>query len=149
MQLMELLKQYTDYVIFGILAIMSIIMLYRVLERSFFYARVKPEKYDNIHALELDLSKGLTPIYTAGAIAPYVGLLGTVVGILITFYDMGQAGGEIDAGNIMLGLALALKATAAGILVAIPSVMFYNALMAKVEAKKLAWESQKTRTDNQ
>ncbi len=141
MQLMELLKQYTDYVIFGILALMSIIMLYKVLERSFFYLRVDPGDYDNIHALELDLNKGLTPIYTAGATAPYVGLLGTVVGILITFYDMGQAGGEIDAGNIMLGLALALKATAAGILVAIPSVMFYNALTAKVEAKKLAWQA--------
>ncbi len=150
MQLMELLKEYTDYVIFGVLALLSIIMLYRVVERSFFYMRVKIKNYDNIHALELDLTKGLTPIYTAGAIAPYVGLLGTVVGILITFYDMGQAGGEIDAGNIMLGLALALKATATGILVAIPSVMFYNALMAKVDAKKLAWESEKaTATDKQ
>lgn len=141
MQLMELLKQYTDYAIFGVLALMSVMMLYKVLERSIFYATVKPENYDNIHALELDLTKGLTPIYTAGSTAPYVGLLGTVVGILITFYDMGQAGGDIDAGNIMLGLALALKATAAGILVAIPSVMFYNALVAKVEAKKLAWQA--------
>lgn len=141
MQLMELLKQYTDYIIFGTLALMSVIMLYKVLERSFFYLRVKPENYDNIYALEKDLIKGLTPIYSVGSMAPYVGLLGTVVGILITFYDMGQAGGDIDAGNIMLGLALALKATAAGILVAIPSVMFYNALVAKVEAKKLAWQA--------
>lgn len=141
MQLMELLKQYTDYAIFGILALMSIIMLYKVLERSFFYLRVNPQNYDNIHALELDLTKGLTPIYTVGSTAPYVGLLGTVVGILITFYDMGQAGGDIDAGNIMMGLALALKATAAGIGVAIPAVIFYNALVAKVEAKKLAWQA--------
>lgn len=140
MQLMEYLKEYTDYAIFGILALMSIIMLYKTLERSIFYAMVKPKNYANIHALELDLVKGLTPIYTAGATAPYVGLLGTVVGILMTFYDMGQAGGEVEAGKIMIGLALALKATAAGILVAIPSVIFYNALTAKVEAKKLAWQ---------
>lgn len=141
MQLMELLKQYTDYVIFGILALMSVVMLYKALERSIFYTTVKPKNYDNIHAFELDLIKGLTPIYTVGSTAPYVGLLGTVIGILITFYDMGQAGGSIEAGKIMMGLALALKATAAGIGVAIPAVMFYNALVAKVEAKKLAWQA--------
>lgn len=141
MQLMELLKHYTDYVIFGILAFMSLIMLYKVVERSIFYILVKPKAYSSIHAFELDLIKGLTPIYTVGSTAPYVGLLGTVIGILITFYDMGQAGGNIEAGKIMMGLALALKATAAGIGVAIPAVMFYNALVAKVEAKKLAWQA--------
>lgn len=141
MELMEWLKQYTDYIIFGVLILMSIVMLYKVVERSLFYSRINPKKYNNIHALELDLVQGLAPVYTVGSTAPYVGLLGTVVGILITFYDMGQAGGDIDAGNIMLGLALALKATAAGILVAIPAVMFYNALTAKVEAKKLAWQA--------
>lgn len=140
MQLMELLKQYTDYAIFGILVLMSVIMLYKVLERSFFYLRAKPHKYDNLAEFETSLVRGLTPIYTVGATAPYVGLLGTVIGILITFYDMGQAGGNIEAGKIMMGLALALKATAAGIAVAIPSVMFYNALTAKVEEKKLAWQ---------
>ncbi|PID65836.1 MAG: TonB-system energizer ExbB [Gammaproteobacteria bacterium] len=141
MPLMDLLKTYTDYFIFGILALMSLIMLYKVLERSLFYLRVEPRDYDNIHALELDLVRGLTPVYTVGSTAPYVGLLGTVIGILITFYDMGQSGGDVEADKIMIGLALALKATAAGILVAIPSVMFYNALTAKVEAQKLAWQA--------
>lgn len=145
MNIIESLKQYTDYAIFGILALMSIIMLYKVLERSFFYLRVKPQQYDNLAAFELDLVRGLTPVYTIGATAPYVGLLGTVIGILITFYDMGQAGGNIEAGKIMLGLALALKATAAGITVAIPAVMFYNALTATVEEKKLAWQAHHSR----
>ncbi len=141
MPLMDLLKTYTDYFIFGVLALMSLIMLYKVLERSLFYARVEPRDYDNIYALELDLVRGLTPVYTVGSTAPYVGLLGTVIGILITFYDMGQAGGDVEADKIMIGLALALKATATGILVAIPAVMFYNALTAKVEAQKLAWQA--------
>lgn len=145
MQLMEILKAYTDHAILGVLALMSLIMIYKVLERSIFYARVNPKNYDNIHALELDLTRGLTPIYTVGSTAPYVGLLGTVIGILITFYDMGQAGGDIEADKIMTGLAMALKATAAGILVAIPAVIFYNALVAKVEAKKLAWQAHHTR----
>lgn len=140
LQFIEWIKHYTDYAIFGILGLMSIIMLYKVFERSIFYLRVKPQNYSNIHSLTLDLERGLTPIYTVGSTAPYVGLLGTVVGILITFYDMGEAGGNIEPGKIMMGLALALKATAAGILVAIPAVMFYNALTAKVEAKKLAWK---------
>ncbi len=140
-QLIEFTKQYIDYAIFGILALMSLIMLYKVIERSIFYARVDIRKYSSIHLLSLDLERGLTPVYTVGSTAPYVGLLGTVIGILMTFYDMGQAGGDIEAGKIMTGLALALKATAAGILVAIPSVWFYNALTAKIEAKKLAWKA--------
>lgn len=140
-QLIEFIKHYTDYAIFGVLGLMSLIMLYKVLERSIFYARIKLKNYPNVHHLSLDLERGLTPIYTVGATAPYVGLLGTVVGILITFFDMGQAGGNIEAGKIMTGLALALKATAAGILVAIPAVWFYNALTAKVEAKKQEWKA--------
>ena len=39
----------------------------------------------------------------------YVGLLGTVIGILLTFYQIGQAGGDVDAGAIMMHLSLALK----------------------------------------
>ena len=37
--------------------------------------------------------------------APYVGLLGTVIGILLTFYQIGQAGGDVDAGAIMMHLS--------------------------------------------
>ena len=59
--------------------------------------------------------------------APYVGLLGTVIGIMLTFYDMGSTG-AIDAGRIMTGLSLALKATALGLAVAIPTLISYNGL---------------------
>ncbi len=141
MQFIDTIKDYTDYAIFGTLTLMSIVMLAKVIERFMFYKKVDINNYDNIHSLTLDLQKGLTPIFTVGATAPYVGLLGTVIGILITFYDMGQAGGNIEAGKIMLGLALALKATATGILVAIPSVWLYNALTAKIEATQLAWKA--------
>lgn len=143
MYLMDYLKNYTDYAILGVLALMSLIMIYKVIERAIFFSFIRPENYNNLAALELDLVRGLTPIYTIGATAPYVGLLGTVIGILITFYDMGASGGNIEASKIMVGLALALKATAAGILVAIPAVMFYNTLTAKVEQKKLAWQALK------
>lgn len=142
MNLMHYLKNYTDYAIFGILGLMSLIMIYKVIERSLFYRKININKYSSLPELELDLTRGLTPIYTAGSTAPYVGLLGTVIGILMTFYDMGQANGDIEAGQIMIGLALALKATAAGIAVAIPAVIFYNMLSATIEAKKLAWQAQ-------
>lgn len=91
-------------------------------------------------------------VSTVGANAPYVGLLGTVIGILLTFYQIGQSGGEVDAGEIMLHLSLALKATALGILVAIPSMIFYNALGRKVEVNRLKWKvlnSQKNKDDSE
>ena len=138
---MEFLKANVDYIILGILGLMSLIMLWKVLERYIFLARVDVRDYPNIHELNIALERNLTPIYTICSNAPYVGLLGTVTGILITFYDMGQHGGNIDAAQIMVGLALALKATALGILVAIPSVMFYNILSRKVDVRREKWLS--------
>ena len=138
---MEFLKANVDYIILGILGLMSLIMLWKVLERYIFLVRVDVRDYPNIHELNIALERNLTPIYTIGSNAPYVGLLGTVTGILITFYDMGQHGGNIDAAQIMVGHALALKATALGILVAIPSVMFYNILSRKVDVRREKWLS--------
>jgi biopolymer transport protein ExbB len=51
---------------------------------------------------------------------------------------MGQ-GSKIDVNHIMLGLAMALKATAAGLFVAIPAIAFYNALMRKVDVLISNW----------
>lgn len=139
MNLLELLKEYSDHAIFSVLGLMSLIVLWKTIERLWFYWRVDVQEYRNEQELEIDLTHGLTSIYTVGANAPYVGLLGTVVGILITFYDMGQDGGAVEAGKIMLGLALALKATALGILVAIPSIIVYNLFSRRVEVNKLRW----------
>jgi len=127
-KLFEFLEQYSDYIIIGLLLLMSVIMLATVIERFIFLSRINVAKYSNIHSLEIDLNRNMTIISTVGANAPYVGLLGTVIGILLTFYQIGQAGGDVDAGAIMMHLSLALKATALGILVAIPSMMFYNGL---------------------
>ena len=138
---MEYLKAYTDYTIFGILGLMSLIMVYAAIERSLFFAGLKPASYQTVYELEIDMRKNLSIIYSTGSIAPYVGLLGTVIGILITFFDMGQAGGNMDVTQIMIGLALALKATAAGIVVAIPAVMIYNYFQSKVDTGKLAWQA--------
>jgi biopolymer transport protein ExbB len=58
---------------------------------------------------------------------------------MLTFYTIGQEG-FIDSKKIMVGLALALKATAVGLLVAIPSVTLYNYLLRKVKEKIALWE---------
>ena len=59
-------------------------------------------------------------------------ILGTVVGIMITFYDMGMSGG-MDAQSIMVGLSTALKATALGLVVAIPTLIVYNCFVRKMD----------------
>ncbi|HID80962.1 MAG TPA: TonB-system energizer ExbB [Chromatiales bacterium] len=137
---MELLKQYLDFFIFGTLGFMSFLMLWMVIERYLFYARIKLENYTHPDQLNIALTNHLTVLSSIGANAPYVGLLGTVFGILITFYDLGQGGGKLEPAAIMTGLALALKATAAGLLVAIPAILFYNALLRKVDVLTARWK---------
>jgi biopolymer transport protein ExbB len=68
--------------------------------------------------------------------------LGTVLGILITFHDL-SLGEELSAAAVMLGLALALKATAAGLLVAIPATLIYNGLVRRVDVLTARWNSLK------
>ena len=58
---------------------------------------------------------------------------------MITFIDIGN-NNSINTQDIMVGLALALKATALGIIVAIPSIGAYNLLLRKVEIILLAWD---------
>lgn len=89
--------------------------------------------------LEIELTKGLTFIASVASNAPYIGLLGTVLGIMLTFYTIGQEG-FVDTKKVMVGLALALKATAVGLLVAIPSSVLYNLLLKKVKNLLLLWE---------
>ena len=148
-QFIEFLQAYSDFIIIGLLLLMSIIMLAMVIERFIFFNRINVAKYSNIHALDIDLQRNMTIISTVGANAPYVGLLGTVIGIILTFYQIGHGGGEVDAGVVMMHLSLALKATALGILVAIPSMMFYNALGRKAEVNRLKWKVLNAKKDKE
>ena len=129
---MEFLKHNVDYVIIGILGLMSFVVVWLTIERLILYANVKFENYKNQDDFEESMTRNLTTLYIIYSNAPYVGLLGTVAGIMITFYDMGMSGG-IDTKSIMVGLSLALKATALGLIVAIPTLMIYNAFMRKVD----------------
>lgn len=135
---MEFLKLYLDHMVLGTLGFMSFIMLAFAVERYIYFWRIKLADFKHIELLKVALTRNLTTISSVGANAPYVGLLGTVLGILITFHEMGQ-GNKLDVNSIMLGLAMALKATAAGLLVAIPAILFYNGLMRKVDVLVSRW----------
>ncbi|MBF7048999.1 TonB-system energizer ExbB [Campylobacter volucris] len=128
---MEFLKNYIDLIIFIVLGAMAFIALWCVIERILFFKKIQLKEYKNQESFDDAISENLTSLYIIYTNAPYVGLLGTVIGIMITFYDMGLSG-EIDVKSIVIGLSLALKATALGILVAIPSLIAYNALLRKI-----------------
>ncbi|HED7574308.1 TPA: TonB-system energizer ExbB, partial [Campylobacter jejuni] len=125
---MEFLKDYIDLIIFLILGIMAFIAFWCVVERMLFFRKINFKNYENQEQFDDAISENLTTIYIIYSNAPYIGLLGTVIGIMVTFYEMGLAG-NIDVKSIVVGLSLALKATALGLLVAIPALMAYNALL--------------------
>lgn len=136
---MDWLKIAIDYGIIGFLCLLSIIAIAIAIERHLAFKSINTELFTDKKALELELTKKLHIIATIGSNAPYIGLLGTVLGIMLTFYTMGREG-FMDTGKIMIGLALALKATAVGLLVAIPSVALYNFLLRKAKVILMQWE---------
>ncbi|HUK65781.1 MAG TPA: MotA/TolQ/ExbB proton channel family protein [Anaeromyxobacteraceae bacterium] len=79
-----------------------------------------------------DLRRGLGGLATVGSTAPFVGLLGTVAGIITAFEAM-AATGSGGLGSVSAGIAEALITTAFGLLVAIPAVMMFNYLTNRVE----------------
>lgn len=133
------MKEVVDYGVLGFLGMLSVIVVALAIERLWFYATVRVDDYNDKRLLDLDLHKRLTLIATIGSNAPYVGLLGTVAGIMITFVEIG-ANTSVDTWAIMTGLSLALKATAAGLIVAIPSIVAYNLLGRKADVVLTLWD---------
>jgi biopolymer transport protein ExbB/biopolymer transport protein TolQ len=82
--------------------------------------------------LAADLKKGLGVLATIGATAPFVGLLGTVIGIVNSFTGIAETGGGgLEA--VSAGISEALVATAIGLLAAIPAVWLYNYFTGRLE----------------
>jgi len=140
----ELIKEITDYGIIGLLGLMSFLSIWFYIERLLFFKQLDLKSYKHKEQLEIDITNHISIISSFGSNAPYIGLLGTVFGIIITFYTMGY-GGEIDVKIIMSSLALALKATAMGLVVAIPSMLFYNHLSRKIEVIIALWDIEQKR----
>jgi biopolymer transport protein ExbB len=129
---MNWLSDLIDYGVVGLLLILSIWAVAVALERFSHYRQVNLAEFPSADVLETNLTRRLTIIGTIAANAPYIGLLGTVFGIMLTFYTMGSAG-NMDVKAIMVGLSLSLKSTAMGLLVAIPCVALNNTLRRRVK----------------
>ena len=103
--------------------------------RAMGYATVHIKKHGSAGLSELfkaiylqerpGLEGSISILATIGANAPFVGLLGTVFGIMRSFHDLGMAQ-EAGQQTVMAGISVALLATAMGLAVAIPAVMLYN-----------------------
>ena len=134
----EVLKNLIDYGVIALLLFMSFISFWFFVERIIFYKKLDVKIFKNKKALDIALTKHLTIIGTIASNSPYIGLLGTVLAIMLTFMSMGN--GDIDAAKIMSSLALALKATAIGLVVAIISQIFYNILGRYAEVLESLYE---------
>lgn len=141
---MENMKELVDYGVIGILLALSVWAVAVAVARFSHLRQVQVAAFGTRVELETDLTRGLTIIGTVAANAPYIGLLGTVLGIMITFHTLG-ASGDMDVKSIMTGLALALKATAAGLLVAIPCVALNNALRRQVRVRLAEYDALRER----
>jgi biopolymer transport protein ExbB len=138
---MEALKDTVDFGVIGLLLVLSVWSVAVAVERWLFYRRVDLTQFPNQQVCEMTLTKRLVVIGTVAANAPYIGLLGTVLGIMLTFHTMGTSG-AIAVSTIMIGLSLALKATAVGLLVAIPCVVMNNVLRRRVTELMTLYEVQ-------
>ncbi|TDK20499.1 protein TolQ [Luteimonas aestuarii] len=91
---------------------------------------------------ELDrLERNLELLANIGSTAPYVGLVGTVFGIMVTMHDMLNSGEQAGIAAVAPGISEALFATAIGLFVAIPAVWAYNRFTTRVERLAVRYES--------
>jgi biopolymer transport protein ExbB len=85
-----------------------------------------------IMVTELELGKKLAILGTASYIAPLLGLLGTVVGIIQAFYGVAKKGAAVGPEAMLEGVAIALLTTALGIIIAVPCAIMYNYFRNKI-----------------
>ena len=90
-----------------------------------------------LEAIGAELRRGMTVLASVGSVSPFVGLLGTVVGIIAAFQGIASTGSG-GLGAVSAGISEALIETAFGLMVAIPAVLFYNYLSGRVSSIELA-----------
>ena len=79
-----------------------------------------------------ELERGMTLLGTLGNNAPFVGLLGTVIGVIVAFADLADGQNKVQMDKVMGGIAEALVATGVGLFVAIPAVVAFNVFQKKI-----------------
>lgn len=79
-----------------------------------------------------ELERGMTLLGTLGNNAPFIGLLGTVLGVIQAFHQLGDGANKGAMGNVMGGISEALVATGVGLVVALPAVVAFNVVQRKI-----------------
>jgi biopolymer transport protein ExbB/TolQ len=79
-----------------------------------------------------ELERGMTLLGTLGNNAPFVGLLGTVIGVIVAFADLADGQNKVQMDKVMGGIAEALIATGVGLFVAIPAVVAFNLFQKRI-----------------
>jgi biopolymer transport protein ExbB/TolQ len=85
-----------------------------------------------------ELERGMSFLGPLGSNAPFIGLFGTVIGVIEAFHQLGEGANKAAMGNVMSGIAEALVATGVGLFVAIPAVVAYNMLQTRISAVETA-----------
>jgi biopolymer transport protein ExbB len=89
---------------------------------------------ENVGKLEISrLEKNIAGLATVAGMAPMIGFLGTVMGMVKAFYDMSMAGNNIDISLLSSGIYQAMITTVAGLMVGIVAYVCYNILVARIE----------------
>jgi biopolymer transport protein ExbB len=89
---------------------------------------------ENVGKLETyKLETNLATLATISGAAPMIGFLGTVIGMILAFHEMANAGGQVNVEMLASGIYTAMTTTVAGLVVGIMAFLGYNVLVAKVE----------------
>ena len=97
---------------------------------------------NNVGKLELSkLENNLAILATISGVAPMIGFLGTVIGMVLAFYEMASSGGQIDIEMLSKGIYTAMTTTIAGLIVGIVAYISYNYLVAKIAQAVYEMES--------
>lgn len=102
---------------------------------------IEAQVYQTVELQSEMVEKNLFVLSTSSSLAPFLGLLGTVWGILLTFAQIQEKGGLNNSSSMLGGLALALATTVAGLVIAIPALVGYNYLknVSAVYRRQMEW----------
>jgi biopolymer transport protein ExbB/TolQ len=130
------------------LVLCSVIAVAVIAERLIFFGKTLPKplwEYEQPDQVVKQLRRRLAALHTVITIAPMLGLLGTVTGLMKSFYLLGNQTGTYNPKQISVGISEALITTATGLLIAVVATVFYNYFAARLEeyvADYNAWLNQ-------
>jgi len=137
----EQLRNLIEFSMIGILgfALLTLIYMYISRRAAFSIAKEQLHKFETKTELEIELYKKINLVYTIASNAVYIGLFGTVVGILIALQNVDVS----NKSELIASLSIPLISTAASIVVAIIGNFIYNALITQIEYIIRLWEKER------